>query len=946
MLTPAFNPAQLKGMVINPADPFKFDFIVNRGDEPLTAAQKQDEYSKLIKYFLAALAVPDTDQWVNLSPYEKDRIIPDGFGRTEMGRDLLAQDYLLKHISASLTNPDTDLGKKFWSGVYEQAYQKFGTTDIPTDTFNKIWITPDKAVVYEKGHTVYVLEHHLKVMMESDYKAMKHIFGGAPAVADNEVVKISKQVMREVIIPAIEKEVNEGRNFAPLRQVYSGMLLASWYKLRLKDSILGKLYADRSKVKGVDQDPKNNQVIYSQYVQAFKTGVFNLIKEEVDRHSQEVIPRKYFSGGAVNAYLNADGTARVLKCQKGDNKPDPIAEKFIVDEAQQSDDAATVEVRNPLSGTLNKLGTPKAANIDRAKMMVSPKNAVDLAEKSIDQSPMGQQLKPLMISSLRKNLAMLMAEFDAMTKRLSGLEADELTAYYETYKLIARASSMLGYLGDTAPVEYAVPELLETVFRSIDPEIRYDPSDLDFFGGDRDAMETSVLTPLEVELRQAEQERNRALEDANLWAQSRWKDGRALTLDALLAIDPARAGKVAAAWAKALIQAKDDDPIITPIYAALYQSHRWKSLEEVIKYELNKGLSYNAAKYCEKLSRDELAGDFRERLIGHLKKSLEANQREMMWHSFSLTAGVLMVKAIALLGDRQYAVEKLKSGAENSALLNRIRIPMIEALVALGETEFVKPLLPSLIAGEKDALDTGRESRDYKNLLKILREINDLAVNSLHDEFVAKALSQLEYQSAPLFLSLHHPLEVLEARSRPEDRERLLRDFMWRTGVLGQDLFEDPYARNNLMTLIYLEDGGLLDFLKSSMKAPEIAPVTFEEKLRDVERRDAVVSTVLLVYLKKDEEKAMQVNYPFTGQQFDYAAKTPGQDVLRGGIDFAQSNLDMQIKRDGAGVPLPISQQNLDNIRIDGLVPVILNIRPAVGAPVLSYLVNAGLTAA
>jgi hypothetical protein len=37
----------------------------------------------------------------------------------------------------------------------------------------------------------------------------------------------------------------------------------------------------------------------------------------------------------------------------------------------------------------------------------------------------------------------------------------------------------------------------------------------------------------------------------------------------------------------------------------------------------------------------------------------------------------------------------------------------------------------------------------------------------------------------------------------------------------------------------------------------------------------------------------------------------------------------MQIKRDGAGVPLPISQQNLDNIRIDGLVPVILGIRPA-----------------
>ena len=59
------------------------------------------------------------------------------------------------------------------------------------------------------------------------------------------------------------------------------------------------------------------------------------------------------------------------------------------------------------------------------------------------------------------------------------------------------------------------------------------------------------------------------------------------------------------------------------------------------------------------------------------------------------------------------------------------------------------------------------------------------------------------------------------------------------------------------------------------------------------------------------------------------AAMTPG--FTRGGIDFAQSNLSMLIKRDGAGVPLPMSQQNLDNIHIDGLVPFIINIKPITG---------------
>jgi hypothetical protein len=301
-LSPAFTPAHLWGMAIHPDDPFKFDFLIQRGDVGFTDDQKRIEYSKLIKYFLAALAVPDTDQWVNLSPYEKDRIVPDGFGLTEMGRDLLAQDYLLKQLSSSLTDPGTELGKKFWNGIYQEAYKRFGTADIPTDTFNKVWILPDKAVVFEKDNAVYVLESHLKVMTEKDYLAMKNNVVGDVSSEAIEISTISSQMLKEVIIPVIEKEVNEGKGFAPLRQVYSGMLLATWYKRSLKESILGKLYADKGKVKGVDQDPKNNQEIYGQYVQAFKKGVFNMIKEDVDRYTHEVIPRKYFSGGTENDF--------------------------------------------------------------------------------------------------------------------------------------------------------------------------------------------------------------------------------------------------------------------------------------------------------------------------------------------------------------------------------------------------------------------------------------------------------------------------------------------------------------------------------------------------------------------------------------------------------------------------------------------------------------------
>lgn len=298
-LSPEFTPAYLKGLVIHPDNALQFDFIINRGDLPLSSEEKQTEYKKLIKYFLASLAVPDENQWVNLSPYEKDRIIKDDFGKTEMGRDLLAQDYILKQITASLIYPESNLGQKFWDRVYTQAQQQYGTSNIPVNTFNKVWIVPDEAYIYEHGNSVYVVKQHLKVMLEQDYLSLSKHSGitHVPTPQGADVSKLGSQIVKEIVLPELEKEVNQGKNFAMLRQVYSGMLLAAWYKRTLKESLLGKIYADRDKVKGVDQDPKTNEEIYQQYLKAFKKGVFNYIKEDVDKYTNEAIPRKYFSGG-------------------------------------------------------------------------------------------------------------------------------------------------------------------------------------------------------------------------------------------------------------------------------------------------------------------------------------------------------------------------------------------------------------------------------------------------------------------------------------------------------------------------------------------------------------------------------------------------------------------------------------------------------------------------
>src|SRR5476649_65759 len=174
-LSPPVNPPILKGIKVHTDNPFRFDFILDKGDAGSSNEQLKDESSKLIKYFLASLTIPEKDLWVNLSPYEKDRIIPESFGVTEMGRDLLAEDYMLKQITASLIYPEDEVGKKFWKRIYEEAANKYGTTNIPINTFNKVWIVPEKAVVYEnaKAGTAYVVESKLKVMLEQDYLSLE-----------------------------------------------------------------------------------------------------------------------------------------------------------------------------------------------------------------------------------------------------------------------------------------------------------------------------------------------------------------------------------------------------------------------------------------------------------------------------------------------------------------------------------------------------------------------------------------------------------------------------------------------------------------------------------------------------------------------------------------------------------------------------------------------------
>ncbi|MBF0572060.1 MAG: hypothetical protein HQL12_09360, partial [Candidatus Omnitrophica bacterium] len=134
--------------------------------------------------------------------------------------------------------------------------------------------------------------------------------------------------------------------------------LATWYKKKIKDSILAQMYADKNKIAGVNiDDPNEKQRIYERYLRAFKKGVYNYIKEEpivipdMPSKEQGIFPRKYFSGG-VDAALVA-GLEKIV----GDTTADELKK---IDDVPPS----TMEVvRVVISGVGANAGTAEDSKI-------------------------------------------------------------------------------------------------------------------------------------------------------------------------------------------------------------------------------------------------------------------------------------------------------------------------------------------------------------------------------------------------------------------------------------------------------------------------------------------------------------------------------------------------------------------------------------------------------
>ena len=300
----------LRGLKLNPADPFKIEFIIDMGDKNNMSTEETDV---LVKYFMAGLTVPDEDMWVNLSPYEQDRIVPEKLGITDMGKDLLGQDYVLKQLSSSLTHPDTSSGRAYWGMENRELKIENGSAQISTEraALSRIWIVPETAELYEKDDRVLITDATLDVRTEEDRffrhdlplirSRQDYVDSGSGKNPDNPVDPV-----KNCLLPAIKQDINAGKNFAKLRQIYHALILARWFKKKMRETVYAG-YINNNVVSGIEIKDKNTKEnIWKLYCTSYEKGVYDELRlpgSEVKGVRGKSQKRRYFSGGAELMYI-------------------------------------------------------------------------------------------------------------------------------------------------------------------------------------------------------------------------------------------------------------------------------------------------------------------------------------------------------------------------------------------------------------------------------------------------------------------------------------------------------------------------------------------------------------------------------------------------------------------------------------------------------------------
>lgn len=275
----------------------KLNIIVDKGTvKNADEATIKDTTQTLLTYFLTGVVLPNESFWVNLRPDSAENIIDNNLAQTDMGKIMLEADLQLKKDTARFTSPQTKEGKEYWDKLYSKAGELFGTNNVTIPTLTRPWIVPNEVIIREDNQSAYIYKATLLVMLEEDHLKESAVYNFTDPRL-KELNEYSAQLIRELILPRLTKEVNSAERYAGLRQVFYSLILARWFKSRFK----GKdgLYCQRidsGDLTGISsKDSWSKDTFFNAYQESFRNGEYNLRETTSTLQGSNI--RSYFSGG-------------------------------------------------------------------------------------------------------------------------------------------------------------------------------------------------------------------------------------------------------------------------------------------------------------------------------------------------------------------------------------------------------------------------------------------------------------------------------------------------------------------------------------------------------------------------------------------------------------------------------------------------------------------------
>ena len=274
-----------------------FRLLLDKGDLKNPKKPELETTTKtLLNYFFVGITLPNDTFWVNLRPDSENNIIDPDLATTDVGKILLEADLQLKKDTAKFTSPETPEGKEYWEKLYQKAGELLGYENVTIPTLTRPWIVPGEIIIRETKDNAYIYKATLKVMLEQDYlkDSATYNFDDPRLKTLNEY---SSQLIRDLIIPKLSKEVNISPRYAPLRQVYYSLILAQWFKARFygKSGVYSWLI-DRRTLQGLTSKISWSKTTYfNAYQKSFKNGEYNIQQQVYTPYGQTI--RSYFSGG-------------------------------------------------------------------------------------------------------------------------------------------------------------------------------------------------------------------------------------------------------------------------------------------------------------------------------------------------------------------------------------------------------------------------------------------------------------------------------------------------------------------------------------------------------------------------------------------------------------------------------------------------------------------------